>query len=371
MFDYALSTIYSAAAAPELWPAALDAIATCYNGIGSVLVLSQGEDHWSSVVSPGLEAAAKDYDEWGWKLDFCMARAKKRALTGPDAFYTDRTLATPEEIRAHPFFTKFRKPHGLGPFLAGIILPDVKVLAVLSLQGALNRPPFTHEEIESFARLAQHVQRALMLTVKLLEAEARSETFVEVLSKFSCGVILLDRNRDIVFANGAAHGMLEGFLPSERAVLTMPAEQRKAINEAIRAASCSTAFLDPVAPVLVQGSSAGAVIALYVMPFGQSVPSPLRETFLAARLLILAIEHDPAQPADSLIVRDLLGLSLGEARLASLIGTGKSPREAAQRMGITEESARTILKRVFLKTNTSRQSELAALLSRVTLKSAP
>lgn len=107
------------------------------------------------------------------------------------------------------------------------------------------------------------------------------------------------------------------------------------------------------------------------MPFGHNVPSPLRETFLAARVLILAIEHDPAQPADPLIVKDLLGLSLGEARLASLIGTGKSPREAAQRMGITEESARTILKRVFLKTNTSRQSELAALLSRVTLKSAP
>lgn len=62
-------------------------------------------------------------------------------------------------------------------------------------------------KIESFARLAQHVQRALMLTVKLLEAEARSETFAEVLSRFSCGVVLLDRNHDIVFANKAAHGM--------------------------------------------------------------------------------------------------------------------------------------------------------------------
>jgi DNA-binding CsgD family transcriptional regulator len=294
-----------------------------------------------------------------------------RALTERDVFYTDRDLATPEEIQTHPFFTKFRELHGLGPFLAGLLLPEAEVVAALSLQGGLNRPHFSHEEIESFARLSQHVQRALMLTVKVLEAEARSETFAEILSKLSCGVVLLDHNHGVVFANMAAHGMLERFLPSERATSIVPAEQRKAINEAIRAASCSIASLDPVAPLLMQGGRAGSVIALYVMPFGQSIPSPLRETFLAARVLILAIEHDPAQPADPLIVKDLLGLSLGEARLASLIGTGKSPREAAQRMGITEESARTVLKRVFLKTNTSRQSELTALLSRLTLKSAP
>jgi DNA-binding CsgD family transcriptional regulator len=62
-------------------------------------------------------------------------------------------------------------------------------------------------------------------------------------------------------------------------------------------------------------------------------------------------------------VRDLLGLTLGEARVASLVGHGLPPRDAAERLGIGEETARTTLKRVFAKTGVSRQSELAALMS--------
>lgn len=42
--------------------------------------------------------------------------------------------------------------------------------------------------------------------------------------------------------------------------------------------------------------------------------------------------------------------------------------DAAVRLGITTETARTVLKRVFAKTGTSKQSELAGLLSRLVLR---
>jgi DNA-binding CsgD family transcriptional regulator len=57
-----------------------------------------------------------------------------------------------------------------------------------------------------------------------------------------------------------------------------------------------------------------------------------------------------------------------EARLAALVGSGLSPRESAEKLGITEETARTVLKRVFSKTGVSRQSELAALLTKPVLR---
>ena len=371
MYDYALHAIYAAAAAPDTWPAALDAIATCYDSAGTVLILSRAQGHWSSIVSPGLASAAKDYDDWGWKLDFCMVRAREQAITEPDAFFTDRRLATLEEIGTHPYFTRFRALHGLGPFLSGQLLSDVGVFAALSLQGRANRAPFTEVEVESFTCIARHVERALMLTVKLLEAEVLSNTFAEALSKLSCGVLLLDANRDPVFANKAAQRMLGALLPLKAADSAMKSPQRKLVEEAVAAAASSTGMSKPPVPVLLPASARGRVIALYVMPFGQAVPSVLRESFIAAKVLLLAIEHDPAQPPDPLLVRNLLGLSQGEARLAALIGAGKSPREAAEQMGITEESARTVLKRVFLKTNTCKQSELAALLSRLIIREAP
>lgn len=371
MFDNAISAIYSAAAAPDLWPAALDAIAACYDGAGAVIALNRAEGQWSSIVSPALAEAAKDYDSWAWKLDFCMQRGIEKTVTSPSACFTDRLLATPEEILTHPFYTQFRARHGLGPYLACQILPGASVFAVLSLQGKAIRRTFTDDEIESFAALGSHAERSLMLTVKLLEAETRSKEFADVLTRLSCGIILLDADGRIVFENEAARRMFGSSRFPEDGHPSVNAPQRKLIDEAIRAAGCGleAGISKPPFPILL--TSAGANIALYFLPVGQAVPSAIRETFLESRVLILAIEHNPAQPADPLIVRALLGLSQGEARLASLIGSGKSPREAAVQLGITEESARTVLKRVFFKTSTSRQSELAALLSRLPLAQAP
>ena len=68
------------------------------------------------------------------------------------------------------------------------------------------------------------------------------------------------------------------------------------------------------------------------------------------------------------LTANIHGLTLGEARVASLVGVGRSPREAADTLGISEETARTVLKRVYAKTNISKQSQLAVLLTRLTLK---
>ncbi len=78
----------------------------------------------------------------------------------------------------------------------------------------------------------------------------------------------------------------------------------------------------------------------------------------------MVVEVKSGEPADPALVRDLLGLTLGEARVAALIATGMTPREVAQRLYITEGTTRTGLKRVFHKAGVSRQSELAALLAR-------
>jgi DNA-binding CsgD family transcriptional regulator len=64
----------------------------------------------------------------------------------------------------------------------------------------------------------------------------------------------------------------------------------------------------------------------------------------------------------------LFGLTLGEAKIAAMIGAGLPPKDAAERLGIAEDTARTVLKRVFSKVGVSRQSELTALLAKVVLR---
>src|SRR5258708_36886692 len=100
----------------------------------------------------------------------------------------------------------------------------------------------------------------------------------------------------------------------------------------------------------------------------------------AARSVVWGNRYTPIQPSKSAharpskteitltLVRDILGLTLAEARVAALVGSGQAPREAAGKLGITEETARTVLKRVFAKVGVSRQSELASLLTKLVLR---
>jgi DNA-binding CsgD family transcriptional regulator len=59
------------------------------------------------------------------------------------------------------------------------------------------------------------------------------------------------------------------------------------------------------------------------------------------------------------------GLSSGEAKLAVALSSGASLQEAADELGIANETARTRLKGVFAKTGVNRQTALIALIARL------
>jgi len=67
-------------------------------------------------------------------------------------------------------------------------------------------------------------------------------------------------------------------------------------------------------------------------------------------------ERGPHPPATHL--RALYGLTAAEARLLQEMAAGYSLRQAAERLGVTRETARTQLKRIYHKTATRRQAKL-------------
>ncbi|MDE2380534.1 MAG: helix-turn-helix transcriptional regulator [Bradyrhizobium sp.] len=64
-------------------------------------------------------------------------------------------------------------------------------------------------------------------------------------------------------------------------------------------------------------------------------------------------------------MRTVFDLTEAEARLAARLGSGQALDEIAHELRLSKETVRAQLKSVFAKTNTHRQSELAALLSRL------
>jgi len=66
---------------------------------------------------------------------------------------------------------------------------------------------------------------------------------------------------------------------------------------------------------------------------------------------------------DQKILRDLFGLTSAECRLTELLSQGTNLRQAAEKLGITINTAHSHLQHIFDKTRTNRQSGLMCVLN--------
>jgi DNA-binding CsgD family transcriptional regulator/PAS domain-containing protein len=371
LFVNAVEAIYDAAPDPSRWPQALQAMADCINGMGANLFWRRDDGSFGLLGSTGMDPRSiTEYHERWWREDVRGIRAIERAYVTAGNVTTDRHLVSDEELNTHPFFTEFLARYGLRWVAAVGVSPDPHVNVAISVHGASARPAFTDAELDILGRLGAHAEKSLRLSIRLLDAELVKVGLGEALARVGIGVFALDSLGRVVFSNPAGERLLgDGLALVNDRLLAGAAPERAALEAAIeqmtRAAPEDLAA-DPK-PILIHRQKAERPLAVYVLPIALS-SHPAAQFLTHARAIILAIDPEASGPADPALVRDVLGLTLGEARIAALVGSGLAPREAAEKLGITEETARTVLKRVFSKTGVSRQSELVALLTKLVLR---
>lgn len=363
----AINAIYRAASDVAAWPDALRAFAEVFGDLGTLIVYQRADGSLGTIISPGLDGAQADYDRhWCWR-DVRMGRAIERGYVESRDAITDRHVVSDEEMASHPFYTEFLAAHGLRWFAGAMISPDPNIAVAVSLQRSADRPPFSDPELSLFGDLARHVENSLRLGIRLINAEVSASSMTDVLTGLGIGVYRIDRAGRVVYANLIGQHLLGSGLRIANGRLEARFEpERAALSSALAAVidESSEGFAEAPRTVLIRGVDGEQLLAVYVLPTWVPPERPFDGFFLESRATVLVIAS-PRNAPDPTIVRDLLGLTLGEARVASLVGLGIAPREAAQRLGISEETARTVLKRVFSKTGISRQSELAGLLSRL------
>lgn len=370
-FVEAVEAIYGAAPTPEQWPVALQAIADLFGDVGAHLIYQREDEAYGTICSPGLEAAGRDYEagEW-WRHDVRFSRSLECGALARSDTISDRDIATPEEMKRLPFYTQFLRSHGLGWFGAVGISPDPRVGVALAVQRAADRGPWSEAELETLGRLGRHVENALRLGIRLINAEVSQHALADALTRLGVGVFLLSSDGRVLFANPAGQVLAGDGLLVSGGRLTAHAEgPRETLRSRIAEAALGEGLLlDAPRPVIVQDRQRDGFLAVHVIPV-RAAEGGVVEALLADVAAIAVVTSSQADaPADPALVRDLFGLTLAEARLTALVGVGLAPREAGERLGITEETARTTLKRVFQKTGVTRQSELSALLARMAVR---
>ena len=99
------------------------------------------------------------------------------------------------------------------------------------------------------------------------------------------------------------------------------------------------------------------------------VVMPLRGTDLKpehhACATVFLYDESTERVVQGTILSQLFGLTGAEAALVTRLVQGEELKDAAEQLGITYETARSYMKQIFLKTDTSRQSELVGLIARL------
>ena len=185
-----------------------------------------------------------------------------------------------------------------------------------------------------------------------------------VLDRLSVGILLLDCAAKVVFANAAAHVMTasDGPLRLRNSVVTaVTALHAQKLDQFIQAAVRGM-------PVGIPHPHDGRLFTI----LASSIRSRDIDRFggLGMRnVRAMLVIHDLACPMETPVewIMDAYGLTLAEARAALCAASGATIPDATLRLNVSPNTIKTHLRRVFAKTGTTRQSDLARLMASIGL----
>jgi DNA-binding CsgD family transcriptional regulator len=193
-------------------------------------------------------------------------------------------------------------------------------------------------------------------------AEIGVASALSTLEKLKCAALVIDGRGVARHLNHLAEDLLgkDFNLCAGRPAARDPASNRRLqrLLASISAAGRDSVPIHDRAVIDRDGSPWLLVDTMPVTALGSDVFSP-------GRAVLTFTDLTAPPPADAALLALVFGLTAAEAKMAARIGLGNGIDEAATALRISRETARSQLKAVFLKTNTRRQAELVALISRL------
>jgi DNA-binding CsgD family transcriptional regulator len=188
------------------------------------------------------------------------------------------------------------------------------------------------------------------------------------LEGIAAGVVLVDAQMGIVYANATAQAMLETGDPLQDRggkLAISSSLVSSVLGNAVAQAALKESALERRSidvPVLrIDGTPA----VIQVLPLRHRALRSGLEQRTAAAVFVSNAADPPRLPADAMAL--LYDLTPAETRVFELVVEGRTPADIADLLALKLATVRTHLSRVFEKTGCARQSDLVGLASRLTL----
>jgi DNA-binding CsgD family transcriptional regulator len=235
------------------------------------------------------------------------------------------------------------------------------VQAGIALHRTRKAGRFEGADIDHFAFLHRHLERALRIGVRIGSLDAGAGFGKDWLDRSPAAVFLLDQGKRIVLCNRAAEALQsagDGIRFSARRITLAHKPDDGKLQSLIERASVRGASRHG-GTMRAQRASGKQPFGIFVSPLTREYPT-LSMFRPAVCVIVTDPESRPLLPIQRL--QESFALTEAEARLAVLLANGEELRRAADQLKITYGTARTRLTQIFQKTDTRRQAELVRLI---------
>jgi DNA-binding CsgD family transcriptional regulator len=271
------------------------------------------------------------------------------------------------DLAATELYTEWLKPQGLaaewpiGHSLANAQGDPVGGFGVFRREG---EPPFERAQLAAADELVPHLRRAIEVHLTVHGAQRERLALAEATDRLPTGRLLLDEKRHVIVKSRGAERILaanDGFRVDSSGPAADDARENATLQNLIADALDAREGQEIRAAgfVAISRASGERAYAVMVTPL---LAAPRGSLVRDAAVAIFVADPSARFTAAPEVLTELYQLTHSEAELVRLLASGLSLEEAAEKRGVSLNTARSHLKHAFAKTDTSRQGELVRVI---------
>lgn len=282
---------------------------------------------------------------------------------------TDEDCLTRDAYHTSEYYNDFMRPQDVDRAMFIRLGLSGSVASTINI-GRRTGEAFDQADLDFAARLQPHMIRAYEIGQRVAASLDVSRSLSARLEQSHHPLFLVDADCGLQFANLAGERLLRRdcglTVMNRRLTLRRPDAARRFEVLVDRAARRGAGRAGGTMSFEPPGGGAAMVLRTAPLPIDMG---PLYRASAPVLVNITDLEIDV--PAPSVELRDLFGLTPAEVRLAAAVFEGRTLAEAAETFGLSINTIRYQLARIFDKTGVSRQAELVKLMMRLASSALP
>jgi DNA-binding CsgD family transcriptional regulator len=362
--DEVVEQIYLATTEPQRWNAVIERIGRRIGAnIAAVHVHSQLGDTDPATTVGGWGMGRRptglpSYEKYFAARNVFLQHGAH--LLKPGAILTGEQMCPDEVLLTSEFYLDFLRPLDVRYAIRAVLTNDPEPLSYFSAGRAHASRPFGDAQRRILLAVTPHLIQAIRIQARLEGIQSGRHAVSCVLERVPLAVIFLDGRCRVIEMNSSARKIVDagdGLKLEHDVLVALDTRAEVQLQQMIFGAASldSGRLLQHGGALLLPRPEGRRPLSAMVAPTGVTGIFPASRS---ARVVVLI--EEPAQTASkpSVAFAKDHNLSPAESGLAARLVAGMSLRQAAVALGISENTARSHLKRVFAKTAVRRQAEL-------------